>query len=121
MLRIATRRHNATLDDSGTFPYPRIRSVDEARQVEALAAQPHRHVEIIAGLATAWNDAGRTQAVIALVAAERAPTPELTWQLARAHAAAADAAHARPLLEAIIKAHGPHAGEATALLARLAP
>lgn len=95
--------------------------LDEARQVEVLAAQRYRHLEIIAGLAAAWNDAGRAQPVIALVAAERAPPPELTWQLARAYVATADAVHARPLLEAIRKARGPHAAEATALLARLAP
>lgn len=95
--------------------------LDEARQVEALAAHPHRHLEILTALAAAWNDAGRPQPVIALATAERAPPPELTWQLARAYAATADAAHARPLLEPIARAHGPHASDAAALLARLAP
>jgi len=109
------------LERAAADPIVAAEYLDEARQVEALAAQPHHHAEIVAGLAAAWNDAGRAQAVIALVTAERSPSPELTWQLARAHAATADAAHARPLLDAIIKAHGPHVTEATALLARLAP
>jgi tetratricopeptide (TPR) repeat protein len=109
------------LERAATDPIVAAEYLDEARQVEALAAQPHRHLEIVAGLAAAWNDAGRAQSVIALVAAERTSPPELTWQLARAYAATADAAHARPLLQAIIKAHGPRATEATALLAHLGP
>lgn len=94
--------------------------LDEARQVEALAARPHRHLEILAALAAAWNDGGRPEAVIALAATERTPSPDLTWQLARAYAATGDVTHARPLLEAIAKLRGPHAARATALLARLA-
>ncbi len=109
------------LERAASDPVVAAEYLDEARQVESLAAQPHRHLEIIAGLAAAWNDAGRAQAVIALVTTERAPPPELTWQLARAYAATADAGHARPLLEAVIKARGPHVDEATALLARLTP
>lgn len=109
------------LERAAADPIVAAEYLDEARQVEALAAQRHRHLEIVAALAAAWNDAGRTQPVIALVTAERTPPPELTWQLARAYAAAVDGARARPLLEAIIQAHGPHATEATALLARLAP
>lgn len=109
------------LERAAADPIVAAEYLDEARQVEALAAQPHRHLEIVTALAAAWNDAGRAHPVIALATAEHAPPPELTWQLARAYAATADAAHARPLLDAIIKAHGPHATEATALLARLAP
>jgi len=95
--------------------------LDEARQVEALAAEPHRHAEILAGLAAAWIDAARPQLAVTLLAAEPARLPELAWQLARAYAAAGDAAHARPLLDAIIAARGPHAADASALRARLAP
>lgn len=109
------------LERAAADPIVAAEYLDEARQVEALAAEPHRHLEIVAALVAAWNDAGRTQPVIALATAEPARPPELTWQLARAYAATADAAHARPLLEAIVKAHGPHASEATTLLARLAP
>ena len=109
------------VERAGRDPAVAAEYLDEARQVEALAAARHRHLEIAEALAAAWVDAGRPQLVIGLVAAERAPSPELTWQLARAHAAAGDAARARPLLESIARARGPHAGDAAALLARLAP
>jgi tetratricopeptide (TPR) repeat protein len=109
------------LERAGRDPVVAAEYLDEARQVEALAAERHRHPEIVEALAAAWNGAARPQLVIGLVAAERSPSPELTWQLARAHAAAGDAAHARPLLEAIARARGPRAADATALLARLAP
>ena len=128
----------AGLERLATDPLVAAEYLDEARQVEALAAQPHRHPEIVAALAAAYNDSGRPQSTIALATAERpapppgktsaspaappaspsAPDSELTWQLARARAATGDAAHARPLLDAIIKSRGPHA---TALLAKLAP
>lgn len=95
--------------------------LDEARQVELLAAHPHRHVEILAALAAAWNDAGRPQLVIAMATAETGTSPDLTWQLARAYAATGDVAHARPLLDAIIHARSPQATQAAALRARIAP
>lgn len=110
---------DAGVERAGRDPVVAAEYLDEARQVEALAAQPHRHVEIVEALAAAWNDAGRPQLVVGLVGAERSPSSELGWQLARAHAAAGDAVRARPLLEAIVKAHGPHAADAAALLARL--
>lgn len=91
---------------------------DEARQVEALAREPHRHLEILEALAAAWNDSGRPQRVIEL-AAEAGTSPELTWQRARAFAASGDALHARPLLEALVRAEGRRASEAAALLAKL--
>jgi uncharacterized protein HemY len=109
------------LERAGRDPVVAAEYLDEARQVEALAAQPYRHLEIIAALVTAWNDGGEPLPVVGLVTAERARSPELTWQIARAYAATGDAAHARPLLETIAKAHGAHDAEAAALLARLAP
>ena len=108
------------LERAGRDPVVAAEFFDEARQVEALAAHRHRRVEIVAALAAAWNDAGRPQLAIAMIAEERAASDELTWQLARAHAATGDTARARPLLDAIIAAHGPRAGDAAALLARLA-
>jgi hypothetical protein len=57
---------------------------------------------------------------VALLTGERDPSPELTWQLARAYAATGDAAHARPLLEAIVRVHGARSSDASALLAQLA-
>jgi hypothetical protein len=94
--------------------------LDEARQVEALAREPHRHLEIVEALAAAWNDSGRPQRVLGL-AVEPAPSLELNWQRARAFVATGDAAHARALLDAIRKAQAAHAAEAAALLARLPP
>lgn len=94
--------------------------LDEARQVEALAAEPHRHAEIVAALAAAWTDSHRPVPATALLAGERDPGPEVRWQLARAYAAGGDPAHARPLLEAIVQQHGPRSGDASALLAQLA-
>jgi tetratricopeptide (TPR) repeat protein len=93
--------------------------LDEARQVEALAVEPHRHLEIVAALAAAWTDSRRPELAVALVTGEREPSPDLAWQLARAYAAGGDAAHARPLLEAIVEQRGPRSGEASALLAQL--
>lgn len=100
---------------------PRVAAeyLDEARQVEALARAPHRHLEILEALAAAWNDSGRPQRVIDL-AIEPAPSSELTWQRARALAATGDAARARPLLEALARAPSARAADAAALLARLA-
>jgi hypothetical protein len=95
--------------------------LDEARQVEALAAARHRRVEIVTALAAAWNASGRAQAVIELLAGERPPSPELTWELARAYVATGDAVHARPLLEGIVKRHEAHDAEAAAWLVKLAP
>jgi uncharacterized protein HemY len=94
--------------------------LDEARQVEALAREPHRHLEILEALAAAWNDGGRPQLVLGL-AIEPAPSLELTWQRARAYVATGDAAHARPLLDAIGKANAARAAEAAALRAQLPP
>jgi hypothetical protein len=91
--------------------------LDEARQVESLAVEPHRHGEIVVALAAAWTDSRRPALAAALLAGEREQGPELRWQLARAYAAAGDAAHARPLLEAIVQQHGPHSADAGALLA----
>lgn len=95
--------------------------LDEARQVEALAAQRHRRGEILSALAAAWNAGARPQAVVDLLARERLLPPDAEWELARAHAALGDAQRARPLLEAIARSRGPRAAEARALLARLAP
>jgi len=95
--------------------------LDEARQVEALAATRHRHGEIVTALAAAWNASGRPQAVVDLLAVERPLTPELTWELARALVAQGDATRARALLEDIVKAHGAHGNAAAALLATLPP
>ncbi|HEU4728661.1 MAG TPA: hypothetical protein VFT22_12245 [Kofleriaceae bacterium] len=109
------------LELAGRDPLLAAEYLDEARQVEALAAAPHRHGEIITTLAAMWNAAGRAQAAIELVLAERAPPADATWQLARAYLAIGDAAHARPLLDAIAKGHGAHAAEAAALIAKMAP
>ena len=92
--------------------------LDEARQVEALAREPHRHLEIVEALAAAWNASGRPERVVAL-ATEPAPSAELTWQRARALAATGDAVRARALLEALVKAKAAHAADAAALLAHL--
>jgi hypothetical protein len=109
------------LEWAGRDPSVAAEYLDEAHQVEALAAHPYRHLEIVVALATAWNDSGRPQLAVTLLATERRESPELAWQLARGYAAAGDATHTRPLLEAIVKARGTHAAEAAALLARLAP
>jgi FimV-like protein len=109
------------LELAGRDPVLAGEYLDEARQVEALAAVRHRRLEIVAALAAAWNAGGRPQAVVELVAGERPASPELTWELARAYVAIGDAARARALLEAIIKTHAGHDTEAAALLARLRP
>ncbi|HET7502864.1 MAG TPA: hypothetical protein VFK02_17700 [Kofleriaceae bacterium] len=109
------------LELAGSAPVVAAEFLDEARQVEALAAAPHRHGEIIAALAAAWNAAGRAQAAIDVVLAERSPAPDASWQLARAYLALGDPAHARPLLDAIARGRGPHAAEAAALIAKLPP
>lgn len=93
--------------------------LDEARLVERLAAAPHRRDEIVAALAAAWNATGRPRLVVEAFA--DAAAPELRWQLARAYAAAGDAARARPLLGPIAAAGGPRGAEAAALLAKLPP
>jgi hypothetical protein len=95
--------------------------LDEALQVERLAAQRYRHGEIVSALAAAWNASGHAQAVVELLARERPLSPEAVWELARAYAAVGDAAHARAMLEGIARARGAHSAEAAALLAKLAP
>jgi len=92
---------------------------DEARLVEALAAAPHRHAEIGAGLGAAWNAAGRPRAVIDALADDRARSPDGSWELARAYVATGDAARARPLLDALIRGGGARARDAAALRAGL--
>jgi tetratricopeptide (TPR) repeat protein len=94
---------------------------DEARQVEGLAAAPHRHAEIMAGLGAAWNATGRAAVVAELLAAEDALSDEGRWQLARAYAAIGDTVRARPLLDALVGAKGAHGTEAAALLLKLSP
>jgi len=91
--------------------------LDEARQVEALSSDHRRHGELVTALAVQWNRIGRGTDVIELLAPERARPAEGTWQLARAYVAAHDRADATPLLDAIVKSRGPHASEASALLA----
>jgi tetratricopeptide (TPR) repeat protein len=95
--------------------------LDEARAVDALATAHPRHSQIVDALAAAWNANGKGAAVIELLAGEPTRSDEGTWQLARAYAAGGDAAHARPMLDAIAKAGGPHAAEATELLSKLSP
>lgn len=96
--------------------------LDEARLVAELSPARYRRAELVAALGAAWNTAGRPQAVIALLGAERALVPEGRWQLARAHVAAGDAARARPLLQALADdKKGPRAAAAAALLATLRP
>jgi len=96
--------------------------LDEARLVEELAPVRHRRAEILAALGAACVAAGRPHAAIASLGAERALSAEGRWQLARAHAAAGDAARARPLLRALAAdRREPRAAEAAALLATLAP
>lgn len=106
---------------AGRDPVLASEYLDEARQVEALAAARHRRLEIVTALAAAWNASGRAQAVVDLLAAERPLAPELTWELARGYAALGDAPHARALLEAIVKARSAHGDEAAALLSGLPP
>ena len=90
---------------------------DEARQVEALLPGGHRHHEIIAALGAAWNAAGQGQAVVAVLAGERALSPDSSWELARAYVAIGERTRARPLLEALAKGAGLHARDAANLLA----
>jgi hypothetical protein len=110
----------AGLERAASAPAVAAEYLDEARLVEARAAEPHRHLEILEALAAAWNDSGRPQLVLgpAIPATAPALSVELTWQRARALVATGDADRARPLLEAISKAGGPRAAEAAALLAR---
>ncbi len=89
--------------------------LDEARLVEQLSTDHHRHGEIVDALAAMWNRAGRATNVVELLAPERALSEEATWQLARAYASKHDSAHATPLLHAIVKSRGAHASEAAAL------
>lgn len=105
---------------AGRDPAVAAEYLEEARQVEALAAEPHRHLEIVTALAAAWSDSRRPERAVALLSGERDPSPELSWQLARAYAATGDAGHARPLLEAIVRAHGARSSDAGALLGQLA-
>jgi tetratricopeptide (TPR) repeat protein len=91
---------------------------DEARLVEATTH--HRHDEIVAALAAAWNAAGQPRKVIDTLAAEPGFAPETSWQLARAYAATNDG-HARSLLDDLVKRHTARAAEAAALLAKLPP
>lgn len=93
--------------------------LDEARQVEVLAREPHRRLEILEALAAAWNDSSRPQLVLDLPL--EPASLERTWQRARALVATGDAVRARPLLEAVASAHAARAAEAAALRAQLAP
>lgn len=88
---------------------------DEARQVEALAVERHRRGELLAALGAEANAARRPQAAIAALAPEATASPEITWQLARAYLLAAQPAQAAPLLDALVRAGGPHADDARAL------
>lgn len=106
---------------AGSAPVLAAEYLDEARQVELLAARRYRRGEIVSALAAAWNASARPQAVIELLARERPLAPDAAWELARAYVAIGDAAHARPMLEAIARARGPHAADAAALLAKLTP
>jgi hypothetical protein len=94
---------------------------DEARLVEGLAPSHHRHAEIVAALAATWNAMGRARDAIEVLAGDGALSVEGDWQLARAYALVGDAAHARPLLEAIAARHGAHAADAAGMLAALPP
>ena len=94
---------------------------DEARQLELLGPARPRHAEILAGLGASWNATGRPQAVVDALAGDRALSAEGSWQLARAFAGIGDAAHARPLLDALVRGGGPHAGEAGELVRKLPP
>lgn len=93
--------------------------LDEARLVESLAPRGHRRAEILAALGTAWNEAGRAQAVIDVLSIETAPADEARWQLARAYVAVGDEGRAKPLLEALAAdKRSARAADAAALLAR---
>jgi FimV-like protein len=109
------------LEIAGSDPVLAAEYLDEARQVELLAEKRYRHAEIATALAAAWNAGGRARAVVELLSGERPLPSQAAWELARAYAAVGDAEHARPMLEAIVKAQGAHRAEAAALLARLAP
>ena len=109
------------LEIAGRDPVLASEYLDEARQVEALATAHYRHLEILTALAAAWNASGRAQDVVELFAALQAPPPELAWELARAYMTRGDTARARSLLDAIVKAHGAHGGDASALLEKLPP
>jgi len=93
--------------------------LDEARLVEALGSA-HRHDELRGMLGAAWNATGRTTQVIEILG-DGAGSAEVRWQLARAYVTSGDAAHARPILDALVKARGPHAEEASGVLAKLPP
>jgi tetratricopeptide (TPR) repeat protein len=108
------------LEIAGRDPVLAGEYLDEARQVEALATARHRRLEIITALAVAWNASGRAQAVVDLLAVERS-SPDLTWELARAFVTLGDTPRARALLDTIVKTHGAHGDEASALLAKLPP
>jgi len=69
--------------------------------------------------AEAWDEARLVDALA--TKKDPARTDDIGWQLARAYAAAGDAAHARPLLEAIAQAGGAHAADAASMLASLPP
>jgi tetratricopeptide (TPR) repeat protein len=119
---------NATLDvyvtlarEAAADPVFAGELYDEARKIEMLAPDRHRHGEIVASLGATWNAIGRARAVVDVLATDEARTIEGEWQLARAYALLGDAAHARPLLEAIAKANGAHARDAAGMLAALPP
>lgn len=109
------------LELAGGDPVLAAEYLDEARQVEQLARQRYRRGEILSALAAAWLATGRAPAVVELLGHERPLPPDALWELARAYVAVDDAAHARPLLQDIANARGPHGEEAAALLAKLAP
>lgn len=92
--------------------------LDEARQVEALAPVRHRRGEILAALGAAWNATGHGAGVVEALSPEPSLPAEARWQLARAYVTVGDAAHARPLLEALAAdKRNARATEAAALLA----
>lgn len=104
-----------------TDPVVAAEYLDEARLVDGLAALHPARAELDETLAAAWNAIGRAHDVVDLLASVPSPSLEARWQLGRAYAALADAAHARELLGPIASAGGAHAAEAATLLAKLPP
>lgn len=111
----------AQAEQASAAPVLAAEIYDEARQVEALAAAHGRHAEILAALGATWNGAGRARAVVETLGPEAGVSGEVSWQVARAYATLGDVAHARPLLEAIVRQHAAHAAEAASLLTALPP
>ena len=69
--------------------------------------------------AEAWDEARLVDALA--TKKDPARSDDITWQLAKSYAGAGDAAHARPLLEAIAQAGGAHAADAASMLSSLPP